>query len=59
MPQGRFSFRHNIGVALDDVRLPVLARQILHEVNARIRGLDQNILAYDRRIEAMVRERAL
>ena len=59
MPQGRFSFRHNIGVALDDVRLPVLARQILHEVNARIRGLDQDILAYDRRIEAMVRESAL
>ena len=56
MPQGRFSFRHNIGVALDDARLPTLARQILHEVNARIRGLDEDILAYDRRIEAMVRD---
>ena len=28
MPQGRFAFRHNIGVALDDARLPTLARQI-------------------------------
>ena len=56
MPQGRFNFRHNIGVALDDARLPTLARQILHEVNQRIRLLDEDILAYDRRIEAMVRD---
>ena len=59
MPQGRFSFRHNIGVALDDARLPVLARQILHEVNQRIRVLDEDILSYDRRIEAMVRDSVL
>ncbi len=59
LPQGRFSFRHNIGTALDDVRLPVLAHQVLHEVNARIRVLDEDILAYDRRLEAMVRDSAL
>jgi len=59
MPQGRFSFRHNIGVALDDPRLPMLARQILQEVNARIRLLDEDILSYDRRLEAMVRASAL
>ena len=59
LPQGRFAFRHNIGVALDDARLPTLARQILHEVNTRIRALDADILSYDRRIEAMVRESAL
>ena len=59
LPQGRFSFRHNVGVALDDARLPILARQVLHEVNARIRVLDEDILAYDRRIEAMVRASAL
>ena len=59
MPQGRFSFRHHIGVALDDARLPILARQILHEVNARIRVLDEDILSYDRRIEAMVRDSVL
>ena len=59
LPQGRFSFRHNVGTALDDARLPTLARQILHEVNARIRALDEDILAYDRRIEAMVRHSPL
>ena len=59
MPQGRFNFRHTIGVALDDARLPTLARHILHEVNQRIRVLDEDILAYDRRIEAMVRDNVL
>jgi transposase len=33
-----------------------LARQVLHEVNARIRALDEDILAYDRRISAQVRD---
>jgi transposase len=56
LAQGRFTFRHNIGVALDDARLPALARQILHEVNQRIRVLDADILSYDRRLEAMVRD---
>jgi len=59
LPQGRFSFRHNVAVALDDARLPTLARQVLHEVNQRIRILDEDILAYDRRIEALVRASAL
>jgi transposase len=59
MPQGRFSFRHHVGVALDDARLPTLARQILHEVNQRIRRLDEDILGYDRRLEAMVRNSVL
>ena len=43
MPPGRFNFRHNIGVALEDARLPTLARQILHEVNQRIWVLDEDI----------------
>jgi transposase len=59
MPQGRFSFRHNIGLALDDARLPTLARQVLHDVNARIRALDEDILAYDRHLETMVRDSVL
>lgn len=59
MPQGRYNFRHNVGTALDDARLPLLARQVLHEVNERIRVLDTDILAYDRRIEAMVRDSEL
>ncbi|MFO0144162.1 MAG: hypothetical protein ACK54C_02290, partial [Betaproteobacteria bacterium] len=42
----------------DDPRVPELARQVLHEVNARIRALDEDILAYDRRISAQVRDSA-
>ena len=33
-------------------------RQVLHEVNARSRALDEDILAYDRRISAQVRDSA-
>jgi len=53
--KGRYTLRHHIGVALDDPRLPLLAREVLHGVNARIRALDADILAYDRRLDAMVR----
>ena len=55
---GRYHFRRHIGVALDDARVPALARQVLHEVNARIRVLDEDILAYDRQIDAQVRNSA-
>ena len=55
---GRYRFRQQIGAALDDPRVPQLARQVLHEVNARIRALDEDILAYDRRISAQVRDSA-
>ena len=55
---GRYRFRQQIGAALDDPRVPELARQVLHEVNARIRVLDEDILAYDRRISAQVRDSA-
>jgi transposase len=55
---GRYRFRQQIGAALDDPRVPELARQVLHEVNARIRALDEDILAYDRRISAQVRDSA-
>jgi transposase len=53
---GRYRFGQQIGAALDDPRVPQLARQVLHEVNARIRALDEDILAYDRRISAQVRD---
>jgi transposase len=33
-------------------------RQVLHEVNARSRALDEDILAYDRRISAQARDSA-
>jgi transposase len=57
--KGRYKFRHQVHEALDDGRVPALARTILHDVLARIRALDQDILAYDRRIEAQVRDSEL
>jgi hypothetical protein len=45
---GRYRFGQQIGAALDDPRVPQLARQVLHEVNARIRALDVS----DRRNQA-------
>lgn len=55
---GRYRFRQQIGAALDDARVPALARQVLHEVNLRIRQFDEDILAYDRQIEVQVRNSA-
>jgi transposase len=56
MPKGRFTFRHQVAAVLDDARVPTLARTVLQEVVARIRALDEDILAYDRRIDAQVRD---
>jgi transposase len=55
---GRYHFRQHIGAALDDARVPALARQVLHEVNVRIRRFDEDILSYDRQIDAQVRNSA-
>jgi hypothetical protein len=44
-------------VLLDEKeQLPALARSIFRELAERISQLDQHILAYDRRIEALVRQ---
>jgi transposase len=58
IPKGRYQARHQLPVVLDDPDngIPVLARQVLVEVNERIRELDARILAYDRRVEALARE---
>ena len=40
------------------VPIKSVERQVLHEVNARSRVLDEDILAYDRRISAQVRDSA-
>jgi len=54
--QGRYAFRHQIEGALAQEHLPDLAREIISEVSQRVRSLDQDILKYDRRVEAMVRQ---
>ena len=56
--KGRYQARHQLPVVLDDPDngIPVLARQVLVEVNERIRELDARLLAYDRRIEALARQ---
>ena len=59
MPQGRFNFRHNIGVALDDARLPSWrARSCTRSTSASACSMKTSS-AYDRRIEAMVRDSVL
>ncbi|WP_097459919.1 IS110 family RNA-guided transposase [Mangrovitalea sediminis] len=57
MPQGRYAARHHIPEILEDGEngLPMLTRRLLHDINARIRQLDNEILTYDREIEAMAR----
>ncbi len=59
MPKGRYQARANIGQALEHPELPELARQVLTDMNARIRTLDDQILSYDRRIEADARQSKL
>ena len=58
LPKGRYQLRARLPqVLLDEKeRLPALAREIFRELAQRIGELDQHILAYDRRIEAVVRQ---
>lgn len=55
MPKGRYQARAHAHDALHDGRVPVLAQDVLQELRERIGRIDQDILAYDRRIEAFVR----
>jgi transposase len=57
LPKGRYQLRARVPSVLlnENQRLPALACEILREVNQRIGQLDEHILAYDRRIEALVR----
>jgi transposase len=56
IPKGRYQFRTQVGRGLDDLGVPALAREVLSELNVRIRDLDQGILAYDRRLDALARQ---
>ena len=57
MPKGRYSAGHHLkGILADGENgLPMLARRLLHNIHKRIPQLDEEILAYDREIEAMTR----
>lgn len=56
MPQGRYQVRSHIVDALDHPDLPSLARTVLCELYERIRNIDEDILAQDRRIDAIARD---
>ncbi len=57
IPQGRYAARRRVPEILEDAEngLPMLARRLLNNINLRILRLDEEILAYDREIEAMAR----
>jgi transposase len=58
MPRGRYSAQHHIPDILEnaDNGLPNLARRLLDDVWHRIRQLNQQILAYDRELDALARQ---
>ncbi len=57
MPKGRYPAQHAIPAILEDAEngLPGLARRLLHDIYQRVQALNQQILAYDREIEALAR----
>ena len=57
IPQGRYAARRRVPEILEDAEngLPMLTRRLLNDINQRILQLDEEILAYDREIEAMAR----
>jgi transposase len=58
MPKGRYPAQHHIPDILEDAGngLPGLARRLLHDVWQRVLHLNQQILAYDREMEALARQ---
>jgi transposase len=58
MPKGRYPAQHHIPDILEDADngLPNLARRLLHDGWQRVLQLNQQILAYDREIEALARQ---
>jgi transposase len=58
MPKGRYPAQHHIPDLLEDADngLPALARRLLADVWQRVLQLNQQILAYDREMEALARQ---
>ncbi len=57
MPKGRYSAQHHIPDILEDAEngLPLLARKLLHDTYLRIRTLNEQVLAYDRELNHLVK----
>ncbi len=58
MPKGRYPAQNTIGGILEDAEngLPMLARELLHDVWQSIRTLNEEILKYDRKLYALANQ---
>lgn len=58
MPKGRYSAQHHIPDILEDAGngLPMLARRLLNDTYQRLRVLNEQVLAYDRELNHLVRD---
>jgi transposase len=58
MPKGRYPAQHHIPRILEDAEngLPMLARRLLNDVYLRLRGMNEQVLAYDRELEHLSKE---
>ena len=58
MPKGRYSAQHDIPGILEDAEngLPMLTRKLLHDTWLRLRTLNEQVLAYDRELNHLVRD---
>jgi transposase len=55
MPKGRYSAQRHLPAILEDAEngLPLLARQLLHDTDRRLRQMNEQLLAYDRELERL------
>jgi transposase len=58
MPKGRYSAQHDIPGILEDAGngLPMLARKLLHDTYLRLKVLNEQVLAYDRELNHLVKD---
>jgi transposase len=58
MPKGRYPAQHHLPRILEDAEngLPMLARRLLNDVYLRLRGMNEQVLAYDRELEHLSQE---
>jgi transposase len=58
MPKGRYSAQHHIPDILEDAGngLPMLARRLLHDTYQRLQVLNEQVLAYDRELNHLVKD---